>query len=127
MHKYLLPMDPETCTVEAMPKFNKDQLEHMKKNHTLELPAGMFDKAISKKTAARRNGNTAIEKLKYEGFKLSTEFPQNICLTRGGNIVFCDKFEKVEGCEKPVICGYAFQKVRYYVSFLYIAYLDAVL
>lgn len=113
-HKYLLPMDPETCTIETMPTFNKDQLEHMKKNHTLEIPAGMFDKAVSKTTAAGRKGTeTTITKLKYKGFVLSTVFPQNICITRDGSIVFCDKFEKVaEDCEKPIIHGYSFQKVR---------------
>lgn len=102
-------MDEETGKVEAMPTFNVEQLEHMKKNHTLEIPAGMFDKAVSKTT---ERGKTTIKALKYKGFELSAKFPQNICLMRDGRVVFCDKFEKPQDSEKPLIYGYEFKMVR---------------
>lgn len=119
-------MDEETGKVEAMPTFNVEQLEHMKKNHTLEIPAGMFDKAVSKTT---EGGKTTIKALKYKGFELSAKFPQNICLMRDGRVVFCDKFEKpLQDSEKPIIYGYEFKMVRndyihlYYHFFVKIRY-----
>lgn len=127
MFTYLLPIEEESGKVETISAFNRKELEHMKKNYTLEVPPGMFRKAVLKRSPTGRpvdDDDEGIKKLEYKGFTLETKFPQNICLTKDGSIVFCDKFTKPsnpdDDDEEPIVVGYAFGKVRLIFNIFFI-------
>lgn len=116
---YLLPIDEKSGKVETTSTFNAKELDHMKKNYTLEVPPGTFKKSVLKSSPTCRadgDDDEVIKELKYKGFTLEKTFPQNICLTRDGSIVFCDEFTKSSNSddedEEPLVVGYAFGKVR---------------
>ena len=40
----------------------------------------------------KKNPRSVGKCMEFVGFKLTTKFPQNICLMRDGTVVFCDRF-----------------------------------
>lgn len=70
--------------------------------------------ATSVETAWKANKDSIGKVMEFVGFKLSTKFPQNICLMKNGSVVFCDSFipaSPADANQRPKIAGYQFNKV----------------
>jgi hypothetical protein len=91
------------------------ELEHMVKNRTLELPPNLLRRRIKK--------SSQFTTLEYVGFRVRDKFPNNIVLLKNGSIMIvtsivteqqeAELIKEGETIDAHYIAGHLFEKVLY--------------
>lgn len=102
-------------------RLTPDQIRHVQKTHSLELPPWLVKRILYGKKP-RSLKKIQRKTLDAVGFQLTNKFPQNIALMKNGDIVFCRDFFYPDGEDAPMISGFKFNKVifPYEQAFLFV-------
>lgn len=105
--QYLLPSTRDGRIKEVL-GISEREMAVMRQRDSLELPSNFVVRCQTKENKAASKFPKFVE---FQGFKLSTKFPDNVCLLKSGKVILCSDIKKnPEDPFNPIISGHAFTK-----------------